>query len=82
MFAKASDETLIHQMHLQFAIITGAEAPKKKHAGGKADVIPFSQLSFLNIMAFVHAFREAQKRGLLHPVEIAMGEEILAIVGA
>lgn len=84
MFTNCTDEQVKDALHLHFGIIVGitqptvkAKAPSKK----PETVIPFSEFSFINVMAFRQAFFEAEKRGIISQAEIAAGREVIAITG-
>lgn len=84
MFTKSTDEFVIKTVRDNFAFVTGQTRPVPK---GKSknddDVTPeqwFGAMSPLHFMFFFHAFPVAVERGLLHSVEVAMGQEIIDMI--
>jgi hypothetical protein len=82
MFATSPDAAVREAMDLHFGIITGLREPtvKPKPPTAKPEkAIPFSEFSFINVMAFRSAFTEAVSRGLCSPAEIVAGNEVMAL---
>ena len=84
-FEQLSNDALRSMMNLHFGIIVGATQPivKPKAPNKKPEKeIPFSEFSFINVVAFMGCFRVASARGILSPAEIAAGNAIMEVVEA
>ena len=83
-FEKLSNDALMEMLNLHFGIITGSTKPVEKpvNPSKKPDKkIPFEEFSFVNFSIFMGCFRVAVERGILSPAEIAIGNEVMGIIG-
>jgi len=60
-FDAMSDETIRNTFNTNFCLLTGITPFRSK---GKESDIPIQQFTFINAMAFFHAFKQMQSRGL------------------
>lgn len=79
------DQFVIDLVNKNFRFIIGDDRPLIK--GGKTkndDNITaeqwFEQMSFMHLMFFMNAFREADKRNLMNPAERVFGQEVMDMI--
>ena len=78
------DEQVREQMNSNFSFLTGSSRPMVKSKGKNAeDITPemwFRELSWVHCFIFCQAFHEAVARGIVSPIEKAMGEQLIAMM--
>lgn len=86
MFEASTDQFVTEKVRENFAFLTGEARPTLKkpgttHVDGNTIEDHFvGGSSFLHRVIFFGAFTEAKRRGILNAVEVAMCEEVIAIL--
>lgn len=84
VFKNFSDVQVKEQIASNFSFLTGESRPMVKSKGKNAEEITpemwFKELSWVHCFIFCQAFHEAVERGILHPAEIAIGEELISMM--
>lgn len=79
-----TDAMVREQMERQFAFMTSDERPikkgKSKNDPSITDEMWFQEFSWMHCFIFCQAFHEANARGIINPAEIAIGEELIAMM--
>lgn len=83
-FTGASDAFLVEKVRENFLFLTTDERPAAKGKSKNDDSVTpedwFRELSWMNMMIFMHAAPEAMRRGLLNAVEVGHCNVVLEMI--